>query len=79
LEFNNFPQKEILKRNTARKWQLGHTPSIPALGRQRQVDLCEFKVSLVYRASSQAARATQTNSVLKNQKQPSKQTKTPHM
>ena len=24
----------------------------PALGRQRQVDLCEFKASLVYRASS---------------------------
>ena len=29
-----------------------HTPLIPGLGRQRQVDLCEFKVSLVYRVSS---------------------------
>ena len=27
-------------------------PLIPALGRQRQVDLCEFKISLVYRVSS---------------------------
>ena len=25
-----------------------HTPLIPALGRQRQADLCEFKDSLVY-------------------------------
>ena len=24
-----------------------HTPLIPALGRQRKVDLCEFKVSLI--------------------------------
>ena len=27
------------------------TPLIPALGRQRPVDLCEFEVSLVYRAN----------------------------
>ena len=26
------------------------TPLIPALGRQRQVDLCEFKASLVYKS-----------------------------
>ena len=25
-----------------------HTPLIPALGRQKQVDLCEFEASLVY-------------------------------
>jgi hypothetical protein len=30
---------------------------IPALGRQRQIDLCEFKNSLVYRVSSKTARA----------------------
>jgi hypothetical protein len=30
---------------------------IPALRRQRQADFCEFKVSLVYRASSRIARA----------------------
>ena len=29
-----------------------HTPLIPALGRQKPEDLCEFKASLVYRASS---------------------------
>jgi hypothetical protein len=33
----------------------------PALGRQRQrqLELCEFKASLVYRVSSRAARATE--------------------
>ena len=29
-------------------------PLIPALGRQRQVDLCEFEASLDYRVSSRA-------------------------
>jgi hypothetical protein len=32
--------------------------SMTALGRQRQVDLCEFKASLVYRVSSRTARET---------------------
>ena len=36
---------------------------IPALERQRQVDLCEFMASLVYRASFRTARATQRNPV----------------
>jgi hypothetical protein len=36
--------------------------------RQRQVDLCEFEASVVYRASSRTARATQRKPVLKNQK-----------
>ena len=40
---------------------------IPALGRQRQVNLCEFEASLVYRASSRASRATQRNPVSKQQ------------
>jgi hypothetical protein len=35
--------------------------SLPALRRQRQADLCEFKDSLVYRVSSRTARATQSN------------------
>lgn len=39
---------------------------IPVLGRPRQVELCEFKDSLVYRASSGIARATERNPVLKN-------------
>jgi hypothetical protein len=30
---------------------------MPALRRQKQVDLCEFKASLVYRESSRIARA----------------------
>jgi hypothetical protein len=32
-------------------------PLVPASERQRQVDLCEFKVSLVYRSSSRTAKA----------------------
>jgi hypothetical protein len=43
-------------------------PLIPAFRRQRQVDLCEFKASLVYRASSRTARATQRNPVSKKKK-----------
>ena len=39
-------------------------PLSPALEMQRQVDLCKFEVSLVYRASSKTARATQRNPVL---------------
>ena len=39
---------------------------IPALGRQRQEELCEFKASLVYKGSSRMARATQRNPVSKN-------------
>ena len=35
-------------------------PIIPALGRQRPVDLWEFEASLVYRASSRPAKATQS-------------------
>jgi hypothetical protein len=44
-----------------------HT-SNQALGRQRQVDLCELKASLVYRVSSRTARATQKNPVSKKTK-----------
>lgn len=33
-----------------------HMPLIPALGKQRRVDLFEFKTSLVYRLSSGIAR-----------------------
>jgi hypothetical protein len=32
-------------------------PLIPALRRPRQMDLCEFKVSLVYRVSSRPVRS----------------------
>ena len=46
---------------------------IPALRRQRQVDLCELEASLVYRVSSRTARAIQRNPVLKKK---TKQNKT---
>ena len=36
---------------------------ILTLGRQRQVDLCEFEDSLVYRGSSRIAKSTQRNPV----------------
>ena len=41
-------------------------PLIPALGRQRQVGLCEFEASLVYIVSSRTVKAvTQRKPVLK--------------
>jgi hypothetical protein len=36
---------------------LGCSPLVPALRRQRQADLCEFKSSLVYIMSPRTARA----------------------
>jgi hypothetical protein len=39
------------------------TPLIPALRRQRQVYLCEFEASLIYRVSSRTVSAIQRNSV----------------
>ena len=40
-----------------------------ALGRQKQEDLCEFKISLVYKVSSRTARVvTQRNPVSKKKK-----------
>jgi hypothetical protein len=41
-------------------------PLIPALRRQKQADLCEFKTTMDYEASSRTVRATQRNPVLKN-------------
>ena len=43
-----------------------HTPLIPTLEKQREVDFCEFEVSLVYRENSRTARATERNTVSKN-------------
>lgn len=40
------------------------TPFIPALEKQRQVNLCEFKAIPVYIASSKITRATRRNPVL---------------
>jgi hypothetical protein len=39
-------------------WAWWCTPIFPALGRQRQEDLCEFEASLDYIVSSRTARAT---------------------
>jgi hypothetical protein len=39
-------------------------PLIPALGRQKSVDICEFEVSLVYKVISGIARAIQRNHIL---------------
>lgn len=44
-----------------------HVYFIPALGKQKLVDLWEFQSILVYRVSSSAARAEQRNPVLKTQ------------
>jgi hypothetical protein len=43
------------------------TPLIPALGSQRQVNLCDFETSLVYIVSSRIPRATEKSTVSKNQ------------
>ena len=51
-------------------------PFVPALERQRQVNLCEFEASLVYRVSSRTARDTQRNPVPKTNQQPTNQPKT---
>lgn len=40
-----------------------YVPLIPVPRRQRQADLREFNASLVYKVSTRAARATQTNPV----------------
>jgi hypothetical protein len=42
---------------------------MPTLRRQRLVDLYEFKASLVYRASSSGAMATERNLVSKTNKE----------
>jgi hypothetical protein len=48
----------LLKLCSEKPGAVVHIPLIPARrgrGAQRQVDLCEFRVSLVYRASSRTA------------------------
>jgi hypothetical protein len=74
LKFQKIKKKLKEKKNFYKwhkKWKSGqvvvmHTTLIPALGRQRQVDLCEFKANLVYKASSRIAKAMQRNPDLKN-------------
>ena len=47
---------------------------IPTLGRQRQAHLCEFKASLVYRASSWITGSRQRNPVWKNKNKNNRKT-----
>jgi hypothetical protein len=47
-----------LKGRNSPCWAVVAQVFIPALGRQRQEDLCELEASLVYRASSRTARVT---------------------
>jgi len=61
LALNSVPNTAKMKRKEDTTGQRWRTPLIPAVGRQSQVHLCEFKASLVYRASSRTARATQRN------------------
>ena len=50
-------------------------PLISALGRQRQVDLCEFEESLVYKVRSGTVKDTQINPISKKQKKEKKRKK----
>ena len=51
-----------------KRWAWWCTPLIPAFGKQKQEDLCEFKASFVYKASSRTTRDAQRNPVSKKKK-----------
>ena len=58
--------------------QLWCIPLISALTRQRQADLCEFKASLVYRASSRtSSKATEKPSLKTKQNKTKQKTQNP--
>jgi hypothetical protein len=57
-------EKLILLKLSFPGWTWWHIPLIPAPRKQRQEDLCEFEVSLVYKVGSRRASAvTQRNPV----------------
>jgi hypothetical protein len=55
--FSMEQQQLKVKKKKKLCWAWWHAPLIPAVGRQRQEDLCEFDVSLVYSEHSKIARA----------------------
>lgn len=62
------PFKCEMFKNVHGNWAWLYMPLVPAFSRQRRADLCEFKASLVYKASSSTAKAvTQRNPISKNQ------------
>jgi hypothetical protein len=69
LRVPKLPHTHTDTKNISQLWSFTHF--IKALGRLRQVDLCEFEASLVYRVSSRGD--TQNNPVFKiKQNQPNK-------
>jgi hypothetical protein len=51
----SIPALQINKQTAGLWWCM---PLIPALGKQRQADLCKFETSLIYRESSRIVKAT---------------------
>jgi hypothetical protein len=52
----------LLKIHFSKPGSGGHMVLVLALGRQKQVDLCEFKDSLIYQVNSWGASITQKKS-----------------
>ena len=57
----------FLKVKTKIQAGCGSAPIVPALGRQRQADLCEFQASLVYIMSSGTAKTIERDPVTNKQ------------
>jgi hypothetical protein len=65
INTDKFEKENCSKVKIIERWWW-YVPLILALGSHRQMDLCEFKVSLLYRVSSKTAKTTQRNPVWKN-------------
>ena len=70
--FNPVMYKKML--GTVQWWQWWRTPLIPTLGRQIQVDLSEFKASLLYRVRSKTVRPVTQRNPLERRKENAWQT-----